>query len=692
MVSQSSITQQISRKEAETELAELAAEIAKHDHHYFTLAAPLISDHEYDALRQRNLDLEKQFPDLRRMDSPTLRVGAAPAPEFAKVQHRRAMLSLDNAFSEDERANFFTKMRRFLKIDENINIPVMVEMKIDGLSASLIYQDGLLTLGATRGDGQIGENITANLRTIKDIPLRLQGHDFPKDLEVRGEVYMDIGDFLHLNQQRQSENLPPFANPRNAAAGSLRQLDSTITAKRPLKFFAYHFEALSKTAETSQQDMLIALQRWGFQIAPQSKLCKTYDETVEHYHTISEMRKDLSFEIDGVVLKVNDLHTRKRLGSVGRSPRHAIAYKFSPPFAQTLLEDVIIQVGRMGTLTPVAKLTPIMIGGVRVSRANLHNQDEINRKGIAIGDTVIVHRAGEVIPQIIEVAIKGEREDRRIFELPNLCPSCNTPVIQEKERVALSCPNGFNCPDQAIERLIHFVSRPAFDIDGLGARTIEHFYRETIITSPADIFTLEERNTTLHIEKREGWGEQSCTNLFNSINKARKVSLAKFIYALGIPQIGDTLSKVLARHYKNIENFLKMWRQHPQQAKETLTHIDGIGKSVCGDMHSFFHNEIEQRNLQLLMLHITVEPYKEVLTIDSPLNHKTIVFTGTLTGMSRQEAKYRAEELGAHVSSSISENVDIVVAGEKAGSKLTQAKERGITIWNENTWLEHARG
>ena len=675
--------EQLTRDQAVVELLRLAKELAHHDHCYYHLATPEISDSMYDALYQRNLAIERSFPDLRRIDSPTHRVGATPSPEFEKVKHRKPMLSLDNAFSMEDVYDFMARVRRFLKLSDDIKIPCMAEPKIDGLSATLHYQKGQFILGATRGDGQEGENITQNLRTIHDIPLVLQGDSIPENLEVRGEVYMSKPDFDALNQSRIAAGEATFANPRNAAAGSLRLLDSSITAKRPLRFFAYGYESLSNQMDQTQADILVSLNRLGFKVSPLVALCPDVDTMLEHYCFIEGKRTDLPYEIDGVVYKVNDLALQARLGTVGRSPRHSIAYKFSAEQAETIVDLIDIQVGRTGVLTPVAHLRPVLVGGVTVSRATLHNDDEIRRKDVRVGDTVIVQRAGDVIPQVVGVVKIKRLADSIPFIFPNVCPVCESSVVQSKGQVAKKCSGGFSCMAQAVERLRHFVSRDAFDIDGLGERHLQNFFEWEIVRTPPDLFTLESRNLTINLEAREGWGAKAVKNLFDALKKRRKIGLDRFIFSLGIPQIGQVTARTLAIRLKTISALLAA-------SIEDLCTLDGIGENMAEQIVQFFSAADNRAIIDELMRYVTVESVVELGAVNSIFSGKTVVFTGSLEKLSRAEAKAQAERLGAHVAGSVSKKTDFVVVGADAGKKLTQAKELGLNILTEDEWISMA--
>lgn len=679
------------RAQAAKELERLAKLIAYHDYRYFTLANPEISDEQYDALRRQNQELEALFPDLRRLDSPSHRIGSPLSSQFDKVKHRKTMLSLDNVFNEKEFADFGKRLRRFLKMPEDVLIPMVAEPKIDGLSASLHYQDGQFVLGATRGDGQEGENVTANLRTVRDLPLRLLGDNIPKSLEIRGEVYMKIPDFEELNNSRKKQDEQPFANPRNAAAGSLRQLDSTVTASRPVHFFAYYAQTLEGNLAETQNELLQKLQTWGFVVNPYHTLCGTFDEMIKVYQTMQHIRETLDYEIDGVVYKVNDLRLQERLGAVGRSPRHSIAFKFAAQQAETVVDDIILQVGRTGVITPVAILQPVMVGGVTVSRATLHNEEEIRRKDIRIKDSVIVQRAGDVIPQIVQVNTNKRPSDSQVYRFTENCPCCHSPLHQTPGQIAKRCLNGFGCEDQAIQRLIHFVSRDALNIDGLGEKHIARFYALNLITTPVDIFTLEDRNKTLKepLETWEGWGTQSAQNLWDAINKVRTLTLDKLIYALGIPQVGQITAKLLAKHFmvfeRCLETILKAHQNESMVQKDLMT-IEGIGHGMARDIIDFFQQKHNVQMVEGLLKHINVLPYK--VADHLPLSGKTVVFTGSLEHISRSEAKAQAEKLGAKVGSTVSAHTTFVVAGKDAGQKLKAATALGVSVIDENAWHE----
>ena len=684
--------------EAKAELKALAAEIAHHDELYHQKDAPEISDADYDALRQRNKAIETRFPDLIRADSPTKRVGAAPATGFAKVRHPHAMLSLDNAFSDEDVRDFFHGIRNFFRAPQDVarvaedTIAVMAEPKIDGLSCSIRYEKGVLVLAATRGDGVTGEDVTANVRTLASVPKQLNGRNWPAVIEVRGEVYMERPGFFALNAEREKEGEPVFANPRNAAAGSLRQLDSSITAKRPLAFFAYAWGEQSASFAKSHAEALKQFAAWGFTINPLSKLCHGVEELLAFQRVIGEKRATLPYDIDGVVYKVNDLDLEERLGFVSRAPRWAIAHKFPAQQAQTVLKHIDIQVGRRGTLTPVAELEPVTVGGVVVSRATLHNEDEIKRKDIREGDTVVIQRAGDVIPQVVSVVEKLRPKDSRPYRFPHSCPECGSKAVREEGEAAWRCSGGLICPAQAVERLKHFVSRNAFDIEGLGEKHIVDFWNDGLIKGPADIFRLKPET----IEAREGWGEVSAKKLIAAIETRRDIALDRFINALGIPQVGEATAKLLARHYRSLASWRKAMEEAADQESDAwreLTDIHGIGEDMAADIVGFFAEKHNRVVLDELHRELRIEDYAVAAPAgNSPLAGKTIVFTGSLIEMSRSEAKARAETLGAHVGGSVSSKTDYLVVGADAGSKARKAAELGVKTLTEEDWLKLARG
>ena len=680
----------LTETEAAAELERLAAEIAAHDKAYHADDAPVISDAEYDALRRLNDAIEARFPDLVREDSPSRQVGAAPAGGFAKVTHARPMLSLGNVFSEEELRDFVDGLRRFLKElrdDPAIAIEFVAEPKIDGLSVSLRYEDGELVTGATRGDGAVGEDVTENLRTLDEIPKTIEGA--PGVLEVRGEVYMTRPDFLEMNERQEAAGEKVFANPRNAAAGSLRQLDSAITAARPLKLFAYAWGELSEPVGGTQWDFLAALEKWGFPVNPLAKVCGSVEEILENYQELSEARAGLDYDIDGIVYKVNRLDWQERLGMVSRAPRWAAAHKFPAEKAETLLNGIVIQVGRTGTLTPVAELEPVTVGGVVVSRATLHNEDEIERKDIRVGDTVVIQRAGDVIPQVVEVVIAKRPGNSKPFEFPDVCPECGSHAVRPEGEAARRCTGGLICPAQALERMKHFVSRNAFDIEGLGAKHIEAFMADDILKTPADIFRLGGHRDG--IAGREGWGDKSADNLIAAIDDRRAVDLDRLIYALGIPQVGSATARLLAKQYGALGDWRKAMgaaENRESEAYAELTDIDGIGPSVVEDILEFFGEAHNRAVLDDLGELLDVQDFEAPDTGGSPIAGKTVVFTGTLETVTRSEAKVRAESLGAKVAGSVSNKTDYVVAGPGAGSKAKKAAELGIATLTEDEWLK----
>jgi DNA ligase (NAD+) len=682
--------EKLTHAEAEAELARLAEQIANHDRLYYQQDAPEISDADYDALRQRNAAIEARFPELVREDSPSLRVGAAPAETFAKVKHLKPMLSLENAFDEADARDFAARVRRFLKLDADAPLELTAEPKIDGLSANLLYEKGRFVRGATRGDGTVGEDITANLRTLKDIPQRLKGAGIPDLIEMRGEIYMQRQDFIAMNDERAAAGEPVFANPRNAAAGSVRQLDPSITASRPLRFFAYAWGEISQRPAPTHWEMLERFAEWGFKTNPQGKLCRSIDEALAVHARIAETRAALPYDIDGVVYKVNRLDWQDRLGMVSRAPRWAIAHKFPAEQAVTRLNDIVIQVGRTGTLTPVAMLEPVTVGGVVVARATLHNEDEIQRKDVRIGDTVLVQRAGDVIPQILGVKIQNRPKGAEPYVFPEHCPACGSTAIREPGEVARRCTGGLICPAQAVERLRHFVSRDAFDIEGLGARHVEEFHRDGLIRTPADLFRLSARQE--EIEAREGWGKQSVAKLLAAIESRRKIPLDRFIYALGIRQIGQATARLLARNYGSLAAFRQAMieAQDPASpAYHELDSITGIGESMAADLVGFFAEPHNIAVLDDLARDVTVEDVAAPAgAASSPVAGKTVVFTGSLQTMTRHEAKARAEALGAKVAESVSRKTDYVVVGADAGSKAKKAAELGVNTMSEQDWLK----
>jgi len=688
---------ELSKAQAEAELERLAAEISRHDALYYAKDAPEISDAGYDALRRRNDAIEARFPELVRPDSPSGRVGAAPSEQFAKISHTVPMLSLGNAFSDEDVREFVERVRRFFKKGEADSARFVAEPKIDGLSVSLRYEKGELKLGATRGDGATGENVTANVRTIGDIPGQLAGDNVPDLFEVRGEIFMTHADFTELNAAREAAGKQTYVNPRNTAAGSLRQLDASITAARKLHFFAYAWGEASALPADTQMGVIEAMGAWGFPINPLTRVCRSVEEMLAAHAEIEAARARLGYDIDGVVYKVDRLDLQERLGFVSRAPRWAIAHKFPAEKATTVVKDIEIQVGRTGALTPVAKLEPITVGGVVVRNASLHNEDEIARKDVRIGDTVVIQRAGDVIPQVLSVVLDKRPKAANPFVFPKQCPACGSRGVREvnpktgKEDVVRRCTGGLICPAQAVERLKHFVSRNAFDIEGLGAKQIEAFYEEGRVMRPADIFTLEVRNarTDKPLQEKEGWGEQSAANLFAAIRERRAISLDRFIYALGIRHVGVTTARLLAKNYSAIEALraaMVAASDHESAEYAELNAIDGIGQVMADALVEFFAEAHNIEALDALFAEVAPQPFVAEET-ESPVTGKTVVFTGSLERLSRSEAKVMAERYGAKVAGSVSAKTDYVVAGEAAGSKLKKAEELGLRVLTEDEWL-----
>jgi DNA ligase (NAD+) len=693
---------ELSESDARAEHTALDREIAEHDRRYHREDRPTISDAEYDKLRRRYEEVEARFPALADEESRSRRVGAPPSEKFAKVRHRVPMLSLANAFTDEEVLEFVARVRRFLDLDAARTLAFTAEPKIDGLSCAIRYERGRFTRAATRGDGEEGEDVTANVRTIRAIPENLDGHDVPEVLEVRGEVYLRHADFARINARQAEQGKPVFANPRNAAAGSLRQLDPAVTARRPLQFFAYAWGEVSALPAKTQLGVVEAFARFGLPTNPLMRICRTPEEMLAHYRSIEAQRSSLGYDIDGVVYKVDDLALQRRLGFVSRSPRWALAHKFPAEKATTVIEAIEIQVGRTGALTPVAKLRPVTVGGVVVSNATLHNEEEIQRKDIRVGDTVTVQRAGDVIPQVLGF-IEAMRPKTAVpYEFPKLCPACGSHAVREinprtgKEDVVRRCTGGLICPAQAVERLRHFVSRNAFDIEGFGAERIELFYKDGLIARPQDIFTLEERDkrSTRRLMEREGFGETSARNLFTAIAARREIALNRFIYALGIRHVGEATAKELARHFGSpqvLEETALAAQDRDGEAWSDLTSIEGIGEVVAEALVDFFGEPHNREIVDELLKQVTVTPL-EAPAESSVVSGKTIVFTGSLEKITREEAKAMAERLGAKVSGSVSKKTDLVVAGASAGSKLAKARELGIETIDEEAWLRLAGG
>src|SRR4051812_9126498 len=685
----------LSAKQAKAEHARLHAALTEHDKRYYQNDAPTISDAEYDALRKRYADIEQRFPDLRTLESLTLKVGAAPTGRFAKVRHAVPMLSLDNAFSEEDVTRFVDRIRRFLKLSADEPLAFTAEPKIDGLSMSLRYEKGALVTAATRGDGTVGEDVTANIKTLKDVPHTLNGKEIPQVAEVRGEVYMTKADFLALNERQKAQGKELYINPRNTAAGSLRQKDASITASRPLRFFAYAWGRMSEMPAQTQSGMLKWLTKCGFYTSPIWKICKSAEELLAFHKEIGEQRASLDYDIDGVVYKVDRLDWQERLGFVSRSPRWAIAHKFPAEKATTVVKDIEIQVGRTGALTPVAKLEPVGVGGVIVQNATLHNADEIARLDVRIGDMVTIQRAGDVIPQVLGIVEEKRPKGAKPYEFPKICPCpLKTPVLREinsagEEGVRFRCSGEFACPFQKTEHLKLFVSRGAFDIDGLGEKQIDYFFEQGWLKEPADIFTLEARNAKLKLEEIEGYGETSVRNLFGAIGARREISLERFIYALGVRHVGETTARALARGYGTWEAFhdaALAGAKGDEEARAEMDAVDQIGDTVIDALAAYLK---EKHNLGVVE---RLTKQVKILDAEKPASNtvvagKTVVFTGSLEKMTRDEAKAMAERLGAKTSGSVSKKTDYVVAGPGAGSKLNEAKKLGVAVLTEDEWL-----
>lgn len=695
-MSQTVPVEELTPQAAEEELARLAEAIREADEAYYQNDAPSLTDAEYDALRQRNLAIEARFPDLKRADSPADRVGASVSDGFSKAAHGAPMLSLDNAFSDEDVAEFVGRIRRFLGLSEDEPVAITAEPKIDGLSLSLTYEKGKLVRAATRGDGQVGEDVTANARTLDDVPVLLAGKGWPDSIEVRGEVYMSHADFAALNAREAEAGRKVFANPRNAAAGSLRQLDIEITKSRPLKFFAYAWAAASAPFAETQTDAIALFSQWGFDVNTLMTRAESVDGLIAAYRDFERQRASLGYDIDGVVYKVDRLDWQQRLGFVSRAPRWAIAHKFPAEKATTLLEDITIQVGRTGSLTPVARLTPVTVGGVVVSNATLHNEDEIARLGVKVGDTVEIQRAGDVIPQVLRVVTDGAGKP---FEMPHECPVCGSAAVRDVDEkgetdVRRRCTGGLVCPAQAVERLKHFVSRKSLDIDGLGAKQVQLFYEKGVVRAPQDIFRIEQRIAELDLpplDEWDGFGAQSAKKLLSAIDARRKVPFARFLNGLGIRHVGQTTANQFARHFLSWTVFWTLVEASAEQgpdgeATAELMGIDGIGGAAVGSLRAFVQEPHNAEMLSGLLSEVTVVD-ETAAASDSPVAGKTVVFTGTLERMTRDEAKARASSLGAKVSGSVSAKTDILVAGPGAGSKLAKAEALGVKTLTEDEWL-----
>jgi DNA ligase (NAD+) len=701
------VVEDLTETQAKSEHTRLGAEIAAHDRRYYQEDAPAVSDAEYDALRQRYAAIEARFPDLRSSESLSLRVGAAPSGRFAKVRHAVPMLSLDNAFSEQDVIDFVARIRRFFRLSDDEKITFSAEPKIDGLSMSLRYEHGALVTAATRGDGFEGEDVTANVKTLKDVPQHLKGKHVPPVCEVRGEIYMTKAAFLALNERQKAAGDTTFANPRNSAAGSLRQKDPSITASRPLGFFAYAWGEMSEMPANTQSGMIKWFELCGFNTNPLTKTCYTVEELLAFHREIETQRSHLDYDIDGVVYKVDRLDWQERLGFVSRVPRWAIAHKFPAEKATTVVRDIEIQVGRTGALTPVAKLEPVGVGGVIVQNATLHNEDyirgigasgEVLRDGrdIRIGDTVIVQRAGDVIPQVLDVVLEKRPRNTKPYPFPRKCPCpLHTEVVREttatgEEGARARCTGEFACPYQKIEHLKLFVSRRAFDIEGLGEKQIELFFEQGWIKEPGDIFTLEARNSKIKLEEVEGFGETSVRNLFNAIRARREISLERFIYALGMRHVGETTARALARGYGSWQAFhdacLKLVAGD-DEARAEMDNLDQIGETVIDSLAAYFGEAHNRGIVERLTKEVTIVDAEKPKT-DSKVAGKTVVFTGSLEKMTRDEAKAMAERLGAKTAGSVSKKTDYVVAGPGAGSKLGKAKEFGVSVLTEDEWFD----
>jgi DNA ligase (NAD+) len=686
---------ELTAKQAKAEHARLHTELIEHDKRYYQDDKPTVTDAEYDALRRRYGELEERFPDLKTLESLTLKVGTAPTGRFAKVRHAVPMLSLDNAFAEEDVTRFVERIRRFLKLAEDEPLVFTAEPKIDGLSMTLRYQDGKLVTGATRGDGAVGEDVTANIRTLKDVPQQLKGKDVPAVAEVRGEVYMTKADFLALNERQKAAGQELYVNPRNTAAGSLRQKDPAITAARPLRFFAYAWGEMSAMPADTQSGMVKWLGKAGFHTNPIFKTCKSVEDLLAMHHEIELQRGALDYDIDGVVYKVDRLDWQERLGFVSRNPRWAVAHKFPAEQATTVLRDIEIQVGRTGALTPVAKLEPVGVGGVIVQNATLHNADEIARLDVRIGDTVTIQRAGDVIPQVLGIVPEKRPKGAKEYAFPKTCPCpLKTPVVREinsagEEGVRFRCSGEFACPFQKTEHLKLFVSRGAFDIDGLGQKQIDYFFEEGIVREPADIFTLEARNDKLKLEEIEGYGETSVRNLFAAIRERRDIALERFIFSLGIRHVGGTTSRALARGYGTWQAFhdaaLKV-AKGDEETRAEMDALDQIGDTVIDAIAAYFKEKHNLGVVERLTKEVRIQEAEKPAS-NTPIAGKTVVFTGSLEKMTRDEAKVMAERLGAKTSGSVSKKTDYVVAGPGAGSKLEKAREAGVTVLTEDEWL-----
>jgi len=681
----------ISKEEAKKLITQLVQKLKEFNIAYYNEDTPKISDAEYDQLFFTLKNLEEKFPEYLTKDSPTQNIGNEVLSKFEKHEHKTPMLSLANGFDFDDIADFIDRTKRFLSAQ---GFPeIYCEPKIDGVSFSATYVDGKLANGATRGDGYVGENITANIKTIKNLPHKIP--NAPEFLEIRGEIFIEKNDFLLLNAEQESQGKPAFANPRNSAAGSLRQLDTSITRSRPLKYFTYAIGYSSLKFADNQKDLLQKLSDFGFQTNPIGRLTNSLQELMDFYQELLLIRNNLTYEIDGIVYKINNFQLQNRLGFVARSPRFAIAHKFPAIIAETILLYIGVQVGRTGAITPVAELAPIKIGGVTVSRATLHNFDEIKRLDIRIGDNVFLHRAGDVIPKITQVNLSKRTGEEKIVSVPTNCPSCNSILHVDPDNVIIRCNNGLNCPQQLVQSIIHFASKDALDIDGLGSKQIEFLQNAGLINNPVDIFFLQENNSKnlAKLENMNGWGVKSVQNLFESIIKAKSTSLARFIYSLGIRQIGQSNAKILAKEFGNVKNFVDsmlLLVKGDEKKYSELRSLEGFADKTVADIKNFFSCQQNVGIINKLVTILEIEKYQNN-NVTSAISGLNIIFTGTLQSISRNEAKATAEKLGAKIVSSVSNNTNLVIAGEKAGSKLKKAKELGIKVISEQEWIELTR-
>lgn len=659
---------------AKDRIQALINEIQRHDYQYYILDNPIIADSEYDLIFRELLDLEKKFPELVSPDSPSQRVGGAPLDKFSSVEHRFPMLSLENAFNDEELREFQQRLQRFLQ--DSTQFHYIAEPKLDGLAVELVYEKGLFTKGSTRGDGRTGEDITANLKTIQTIPLRLHSLEPPALLEVRGEVFIGNSDFKKLNEERIATGEPPFANPRNAAAGSLRQLDSHLTAGRPLDFIAYAVSDPSTTVIASQSELLSYLHTLGFKINPYIAECPSMDDVINHYNHLLEIRPTLPYEIDGMVVKINSFQLQQRLGAKARSPRWAIARKFPASQATTRLNNVEFQVGRTGAVTPVALLEPVSVGGVTVSRATLHNEDEIKRKDLRIGDTVLIQRAGDVIPEVVKPVLDLRDGNEKIITMPRSCPVCEHSLMREDGEAITRCPNP-HCPSQRLRSLIHFASKAGLDIEGLGKKAMEQLFNEKVIKDLPDIYSV----TPDQLQHLEGWGEKSATNVIKAIEASKKTNLSQFIAALGIRYVGEVTSRLLEQRFQTLDKLMPC-------TLEDLLAVEGIGGQVAGSVKDYFSDpSVQQMVATLIAKGFQFLPPPTGL-VNLPLSGYVFLFTGAMSSYSRSEAKVRVKDLGGQVSSSLSQKVSHLVCGEKPGGKLQKARDRNISILTEQEFVD----